>query len=430
MIMYVLRRKRKRNGRAVQDRTYTGRYRLEGQGQVQTVALGVTDKRVAAEKLKAIVNQAERERAGLVLPEREVSAAQRPLLDHLADFIRKHKSQGHNRQYVEHLENRNERLFAECGWRLVRDVTPESFDAWRSQQKAMGAKTQNEYLAAISGLLKWLASRELIARNPLARVGRVDARGKERVKRRAISPEQFQRLLDVAGERRVVYLTAALTCLRRGALYALQWSDVFLDGDIPRIELPARLAKNRTEQTVHLHLDVIDELRNLRPADVKPRARVFAGLLPRTCNKVFKQHLIAAGIPFVDSRGHKFDFHALRHTACTWGGATGAGGSILQAFTGHKTPSQVARYVHADHMPVAGIVAKLPRFELSGTHIGTQKRVRSGQNLSQVVTLEESTGTTENDLVAPESRLAHKKTVGLVTNGQASPRGFEPLFPG
>src|SRR5690606_11918123 len=94
-----------------------------------------------------------------------------------------------------------------------------------------------------------------------------------------------------------------------------------------------------------------------------------------------------AGIPFEDERG-RADFHAFRHTAGTWGGATGTAGPILQAFMGHKTPSQTARYTHAAHLPTAAVVEALPRFDdvlapssgTNGTNIGTKIGDTSGDS--------------------------------------------------
>jgi len=65
MKQFVFRQKRIKNGKSVQRRTYTGRYRLQGDTRDTQVALEVTDKRVAEKKLSKIVLREQRKRAGM-----------------------------------------------------------------------------------------------------------------------------------------------------------------------------------------------------------------------------------------------------------------------------------------------------------------------------------------------------------------------------
>lgn len=103
----------------------------------------------------------------------------------------------------------------------------------------------------------------------------------EMVIRRAITEQEYQLLLDVAGPQHLVYLTAILTGLRRGDLYALTWGDVHLDAEFPYLLIRAGTKKNRTENKTDLREDLVDELRTSRPENAKPGDRVFAGVLAR-----------------------------------------------------------------------------------------------------------------------------------------------------
>jgi hypothetical protein len=58
-------------------------------------------------------------------------------------------SLGRDRVYIYHIEKRILKLLNDCGWRLLEDITVESFLAWRSAQE-LAAKTLNEYLNAIT----------------------------------------------------------------------------------------------------------------------------------------------------------------------------------------------------------------------------------------------------------------------------------------
>jgi hypothetical protein len=68
MMAFVFKSKRRVNGKVRSARTWSGQYRLPGDLKPIRVALGVTDKEVAKEKLSRVVRDAEREREGLILP--------------------------------------------------------------------------------------------------------------------------------------------------------------------------------------------------------------------------------------------------------------------------------------------------------------------------------------------------------------------------
>ena len=79
MKQHVFKRSRRVGGKATRAKTYSGRYRLDGDIRDITVSLGVTDKQVAESKLAAIVRQAERERQGLLAPLIQIETVSRPL---------------------------------------------------------------------------------------------------------------------------------------------------------------------------------------------------------------------------------------------------------------------------------------------------------------------------------------------------------------
>jgi integrase len=341
------------------SRVWRGRYRLDGEGVPTDVPLGVTDKQVAEEKLRGIVRDAEREAAGIAVPKVQREAAQKPLLDHLADYMADLKSLGRDDDYVYIVDRRARRLIAECGWRVLKDVTPETFRAWRNRQTS-AAKTRNEYLHAISGLLNWLAENKQLPANPLDPVEAVDTRGKERRKRRAYTDAQARSFLAASGQWRAVYLTALLTGLRRGELKSLIWAWVHLDAPKPFIYIPADVDKDRDEQQILLHRQVIDVLRAIRPANASPADRVFPKM-PRMDHH--QQILKAAGIPYMDELGRQADFHALRHTFDTNLARYGAPERIRMHMMRHKTRRMTSDvYTDVSQLPIAETMDRLPGF--------------------------------------------------------------------
>lgn len=216
--------------------------------------------------------------------------------------------------------------------------------------------------------MTWLHRRNKLPRNPLTSVQTVATAGRESFSRRSLTPEEGQRLVASSGPRSVLYRTALLTAYRRKTLYRLTWDRVDVDSDTPMIRPAVTTIKNRKEHPMPLRADLRLVLTELRPAIFRPSDRVFDGLLAWRGLDDLKADLAAAGIAFETSKG-RMDFHALRHTASTWAGMTGEAGAVLKRFTGHKTDSQLARYVHAEHQPVSRILDRMPRFD--GTHIGT-----------------------------------------------------------
>jgi len=64
MTEYVFKPSRRKNGKLVQSRMYSGRYRRPGETKVTAVALHVTDRAVAEEKLRQLIRDMEKEVGG------------------------------------------------------------------------------------------------------------------------------------------------------------------------------------------------------------------------------------------------------------------------------------------------------------------------------------------------------------------------------
>src|SRR5208283_2211460 len=181
------------------------------------VPLHTSDKRVAQQRLEQIVRDKQMEQAGMIAPEAVRNAAQSPLEGHLVQYVADLRALNRDVQYVNELENRIRKLIHDCGWKLLRDITADSFQTWRAK-KNRSPKTLNEYLGSISSFLSWMEKHERIAKNSLKHVQKVQTNGKQVRPRRAFTDDEMRHLVDVAGPRKVLYLTAALTGLRRSEL--------------------------------------------------------------------------------------------------------------------------------------------------------------------------------------------------------------------
>ncbi len=398
---------------------YSGRYKLPGMLKPATVALHVTDKRIADQRLAEIVREAENEAAGIVMPKSIRGAAVLPLAKHLESFVTDLGARGRSKVYVRNVARNVEHLIVACGWGKVKDVTPQSFMEWRARQ-SKAAKTINEYLNAANALLNWMQRNGLLIANPLVGVGKVETQGKEQRVRRALTDAEAQRLLDVNPRHRVVYMAALLTGLRRAELRALRWGDVHLDAVRPFMSVRASTTKNRKAATMFLRDDLVDALRAIRPEGVSDATRVFWRRVPRMPE--YRADLAAAGIAFEDAQGRRADFHALRHTLGTNLSRSGVAPRVAMELMRHSDMRLTAKtYTDAAMLPMSDALEKLPRFNVveqvlraTGTEgkgiaqiaaqIDAQSGVCSGRRESQCVTPSDFGGSAKNVKSSEKSR--------------------------
>src|SRR4029077_2256223 len=135
MTAFVFRAKRRRNGKRIQSRMYSGRYRRHGESKPRTVALHVTEKAVAQAKLRQLVRDIEQEEIGIAVPKRVRLAAEMSLLQHISAYCNDLSGLQRAPGHVATVKARLTKLAGECGWKRLIDVTAESFQVWRAKQK-------------------------------------------------------------------------------------------------------------------------------------------------------------------------------------------------------------------------------------------------------------------------------------------------------
>ncbi len=236
---------------------------------------------------------------------------------------------------------------------------------------------------------------ERIGNNPLRKVVRVDIRGQQK-RRRAFTDEEFNRLLAVAGERKIVYQAAAFTGLRVGELQQLIWGDMKLDDPRPHILVRAATAKNRREAIVPLHPQLLAELKVAKPTNVADTQPVFSHL--SNADRQIRRDLDAAGIQRIDTMGRKLDFHCLRYTFATKLARSGISMRLAQELMRHSDPRLTANiYTDTSCLPTFEAVSGLEwqsgapvaieggKEPYSHSQLDSQKADFRGQNQAQMV---------------------------------------------
>ena len=370
--IYQPKRKDKRTGRTVASRLYSGRYKLAGDKSSTTVRLNVRDKQAAEEKLRQIVREKERERCGLIPSEAARRAASLPVANHIEEFATDRERIGRSADYVRQLRAKLTLLAAQCGWKVVGDITADSFLAWRAKQTGLSAKTTNEYHNAASSLCNWLRrQRRGLAENPLDALEKSSLVGKETFGRRALSVQEIARLVAVCDVRRVAYMLALYTGLRRREIEKLEWGDLSLDGQTPSVKVRASTAKNRKDAVLPLHPRIAAELRSMRQrlGGVRANQLVLCDGVPSASQ--LRADLDAAKIPH--SGKQRVDFHALRHTYCTLLSLGGASPRVaMEAMRHSDLRLTMKTYTDAGQLPVREAVVSLPDFVQHDAHDCTQ----------------------------------------------------------
>jgi hypothetical protein len=142
MINHVYKTKRMRGGKRIVGRLYRAKYRLDGESKIHDVPLGVCDKQVAEQKLAAIVRECEKAKFGLSPGQSVRESLQKPLTEHVRDFVADLRAQGRNSRHIREVQNAVLQVASDCGWKSVQNVAADSFQGWRTRQTKAG-KTLN-----------------------------------------------------------------------------------------------------------------------------------------------------------------------------------------------------------------------------------------------------------------------------------------------
>jgi integrase len=423
MIFKVEKRRFRENGVLRTTRYYYLRYRFGEMPVDRWKSLGVTDRQVAEKKAQEFVQEKEREAAGILEPKVIREAALRPLATHLQDYLtdlEKRNRAGRNGRGGRQLKMRVTTLLNDCKWKVAYNINADSFISWRSRQKK-SARTLNHYLQAMVSFLNWLERTGRIKGNPLKFVGKIDARGKLKRTRRALTDEELRRVVAGSDWRGLVYFVAARTGLRREELRQLVWDDLRLEEEVPYVRVRVVCAKNKTEEQVLLVPEICEALRAHRPLNCSPTGLVFERGIPRA--ERLRADLEANGIAYQDGFGKYADFHALRYTWTTFLQKNGIAQRFAMKLLRHSDIRLTSKvYTDESQLPIYEAIKNLPRL-VGYTQIRAQISDGEGPTLSQGGP--KIAGKQRMEVVEHEGTrraLAHRVATGSNLGGE----GFEP----
>ena len=210
-----------------------------------------------------------------------------------------------------------------------------------------------------------------------------------------------------------------------------EWRDVSLDSETPFISVRASTTKNSKAAHIPLHADLVAILREWREKGTHESGVVLPDGIPQ--NRLglwvdFKN----AGIERTDANGRKVDFHALRHTTCTFLQAVGVSARVCMEVMRHSEMRLTAKiYTDAGGLPTADAINKMPSLfsDNNLTQDLTHALVFKGQNVSRAVTAEKKTPNAQPVVFQAVDTACHNLSASGAFGEMAERGGFGPPVP-
>jgi len=200
------------------------------------------------------------------------------------------------------------------------------------QDSGRAGKTLHNYREGICSFCSWTVTRGYLDKDPLEKLAGFDTT--PRASRRLLSPEEFERLLEVTPPHRsLLYQVAVCTGLRANELRQLKVAD--LDRDRRCLNLRAEVTKNRKPGFQPLQAVLFEKLmENCEGKD--PAERLLSITLHPSIE--LDKDLKRAKIPKWTPLG-KLDFHAFRVAYISLVLESGASVKEAQALARHSSPN-------------------------------------------------------------------------------------------
>lgn len=164
-------------------------------------------------------------------------------------------------------------------------------------------------------------------------------------KLRFLTLEEEKRLMDAARLQSWVLLPliirlAIVTGLRRGALLALRWCDLALDGESPHVSVMR--TKNGDSHVSPITPDLVEEFRRMRRVRSDDSDLIFSGKHRNVPHDFRHGFMEACKLAEPDN----VTFHTLRHTKRSRMAQAGVDILAIAEHAGHRSLTMTRRYSH------------------------------------------------------------------------------------
>ena len=338
------------------------------------------------------------------------------LADHLDAYKQHLTAKNDDSEHVEQTYSAICKVIDGCEFKVFDDIQVSPVEKWISIQRErpdFGIRTANYYTKAVKAFLTWMVKDGRAPSNPLAHYAELNGKVDVRRKRRALSQEDFRRLVEAARKgkvfrrlsgpnRAMLYEVAAYTGLREGELASLTRTSFDLDADPPTVTVEADKSKHRDKDVLPIHPELAARLREWMPAD----GLLWPGSWHQRGSEMVKADLEAARAAWIDEakpderpererssrltykdeQERYFDFHALRGQFVSSLARAGVHPKVAQQLARHSTIElTMGSYTHLETADLAEALQALPTLDQPpkiGTKIGTTGDDNGGQNVS------------------------------------------------
>ena len=270
------------------------------------------------------------------------------------------------------------RIAKACKWTRRGDISASDMHRHLGNLRGQGysVQTSNHYLRAIKEFSRWLVADRWARKDRLLHLSMLNTRLDRRHDRRALSPEEFARLVDAAQtgpsvesipgpDGAVMYVLAAWTGYRRSEIGSLTLRSLRLDDDPPTATVAAGYGKRRRQDMQVLHPEVVKRLQIwlATKGKIAPQSPLFPvservpGGTSRKTSKMMRRNLAGARkkwleeaataeeqkrreqsdfLAYQDHNGRFADFHSNRHTFITNLERAGVSPRVAQTLARHS----------------------------------------------------------------------------------------------
>ena len=357
----LYRKTRTVNGKKVDSKCYYGSFTDPHSGK-RIVKKLFTDKTASRRRLDQLIQQAEQKAAGII--DRYAEHRTRPIVEHISEYLDHCEHVGQAKRHRQVKQSDLERLIADTGAKRLPDLEAAVVERHLRglREEGLSARKVNAVRSHAVAFMNWCVKTGRTPENRLSIISKLDERTDRRRVRRPLTDEELTRLLEVAEEqdlaignrytsRKLVYLVAALTGLRRGELKKITWGDLDLETSVLRIR--AGVGKSKREDYIALHPQALDALISFKPETARPADKVFATMptirtfyldLERARAKWIEEAPDDAErqrrqqsdmLSRVDHQGRVVDLHAMRTTLGTMLAQQGVAPQLAQKIMRH-----------------------------------------------------------------------------------------------
>ena len=251
-------------------------------------------------------------------------------------------------------------LLPAFGARRLDTITARDLETYAAAKRSAGlaASTVNGHLAVLSALLRCAVEWGLLMAAPKVTALKVAPTAFDWLR-----PDEADALLAVtqAPKWSAMFTLALRAGLRRGEIFALQWTDIDFERravDVRHSVYRGRLGPTKTNRsrTVPLTADAITSLEHWRPESsgpwLFPAASGELEINPGCANTALSRALAAAGL-------RHMRFHDLRHSFASHLVLRGVALRVIQRLLGHRSIVMTERYAHVADESLAAAIATL-----------------------------------------------------------------------